>query len=153
MITAFWRWYERSYRLQLRIAAVIFSLQLVHLVWLTTDVVLPRLFGTSTLLHAPWAQLFIVFVDYLEIPTLISVSLVYLNVLRKRFVGRDIAYLLLLNSQWIHIVWITHEFILTIFTVSSTSSTVAFAWFAIFIDYLEIPVIFDTLRRASFLHD
>ncbi len=136
-------------RTSLRIAAIVFALQIVHLAWLTTDVVLPQLFGTPALLHARWAQLLLVFVDYLEIPTLITVSLVYINALRHhQHPAHNIFYLVLLNSQWLHVFWITHEFVARIFTNSATSIGLALAWGAIFIDYLELLVIYDTLRRA-----
>jgi hypothetical protein len=45
----FWRWYERHYRLNLAITLVLFLLQLVHLYWLTADVVWYRLTGASGL--------------------------------------------------------------------------------------------------------
>lgn len=150
MIVAFLRWYERSYRLQLRVAAVVFVLQIVHLIWLTTDVVSVRLFETTPLLHARWTELLIVFVDHLEIPTLVMVSLIYLRALRQRYHFRDVLYLGLLNSQWLHIFWITDEFVIDVFSNSTTQLTFAFAWAAIILDYFELPVIYETLRRAFF---
>ncbi len=142
------RWYKQSFRTQLRIAAAVFALQLVHLVWLTTDVVIPRLFGTAPLLHAHWAQLVLVFVDYLEIPTLITVSLAYVSSFRRNYHAHDLFYLALLNSQWFHILWITDEFVADIFMNPATTTALLLAWAAIFIDYLELPVIYETIRRA-----
>jgi hypothetical protein len=148
MIATLLRWYEHSSRLQLRIAAIVFALQLVHLVWLTTDVVLPRLFGALPLLSAHWAQLALVCVDYLEIPTLIMVSVAYINAFHLHHRAHDLFYFALLNSQWIHILWITDEFVANIFSTPSVLSAVALAWIAILIDYLELPVIYETIRRA-----
>jgi hypothetical protein len=148
MLTSFWNWYERSHNSQLRIAAVVFALQIIHLLWLTTDVVLPRLFGTPILLHGYLAQAMVVFVDYLEMPTLITVSLIYLKSFSKQRHWRDLAYLVLLNSQWLHILWITDEFIVDIFSSPTSSTALLVAWTALLIDYLELPVIYETMKRA-----
>jgi hypothetical protein len=87
-------------------------------------------------------------VDYTEIPVLVSVSLVYLNELRDGFAWKPVLYLVFLNSQWLHIFWITDEFV-----VASNDGGAAvgmptwLAYVAIGIDYLELPVIYDTVRR------
>jgi hypothetical protein len=62
---------------------------------------------------------------------------------------RAVLYLALLNSQWLHILWITDEIVVeTIASASLFSWIGAVAWVAILIDYLEVPVIVDTLRRV-----
>lgn len=140
----FWSWYERNYVLNLGIAAGLFALQLVHLVWLAGDPLAERLSGASLLeLGGPF-QLLIVLVDYTETPALVSVSLVYLHALHARgFALRPVLYLLFLNSQWLHIFWITDEFV-----VGTTGSLPAWlAYVAILIDYLELPVMVDTSKR------
>ena len=47
MWRAFWAWYERHYRLNVTVAAVLFALQLVHLYWLAADVIALRLVDES----------------------------------------------------------------------------------------------------------
>jgi len=42
---AFWDWYERNYALNLSVAVGLFMLQLIHLYWLSAEVVLQRLTG------------------------------------------------------------------------------------------------------------
>jgi hypothetical protein len=74
----FWSWYEQSYKANLNIAAGVFLLQIVHLLWLTTDVVLHRMFDFPALLEGSRVFQFVLgVVEYLEIPTIIAVSLVY----------------------------------------------------------------------------
>ena len=135
----FWQWYEKHKTVGVGIAAGLFLLQLVHLYWLM---------GQSFWMLSDVGESIILIVDFLEIPTLIGVSLVYLNQLRKGFQWKSVIYLLFLNSQWLHIFWITDEFVLAKFTgVSGAGLPVWLAWVAIFIDYLELPVIYDTVRK------
>ena len=91
----------------------------------------------------------ILVIDYTEIPALVSVSLVYVNELRKGNWQRPLLFLLLLNSQWLHIFWITDEFVVNEIAgrPGTTSLPAWLAWVAILIDYLELPVIYDTFRR------
>jgi len=126
---------------------VLFALQLVHLYWLTTDVVIFRLAGTSFFPETSGLITFlIVIIDYLEIPAIISVSLVYIHSLRKKKNTKDIWYLILLNSQWLHIFWITDEIVIESFINQSWHPILI--WIAILIDYLEFPIIFETIKRA-----
>jgi hypothetical protein len=146
----FWAWYERNYALNVGITAVLFALQLVHLSWLSLDVVADRLTDEGYFPVHGFARFLILVVDYTEIPALISTSVLYLNDLRKGRVGRSLFFLALLNSQWIHLFWITDEFVVGEFqNGSSAGSNIPgwLAWIAIGIDYLELPVIFDTVRR------
>ena len=145
----FWGWYERNYGLNIGISAILFSLQLIHLFWLTTDVVALRLLGESLFNPSGIAELIIVLVDYLEVPTLLSVSLIYINELRVKWNTKSVIYLVFLNSQWLHILWITDEIVITMFTGAKPLSILPLTvvWIAILIDYLELPVIFDTLQR------
>ncbi|MBI4032433.1 hypothetical protein HY374_01875 [Candidatus Berkelbacteria bacterium] len=146
---AFWTWYERHERLGVTVATFLFLWQLVHLLWLTTDVVIVRLFGTEPILTSSFAQLLIAIVDYTEIPALIATSLVYLNDIRKgTAVWRSVGYLILLNSQWVHLFWITDEFVVHSLVQGHTSSfSPALAWVAIGIDYLELPVMINVTSR------
>jgi hypothetical protein len=137
----FWDWYERNYLVNLGAASVLFTLQVTHLAWMGADPVASRLDGHPLLSLHGVLQWLIVAVDYTEIPALIAVSLVYVNELRRGFAWRPLLFLAFLNSQWLHIFWITDEY------VADGSLPAGLAWVAILIDYLELPVIFDTLRR------
>ncbi len=142
-------------RWNLSIAAVLFPLQVIHLIWLTVDVVFPRLFGIPAVFaELPLARLLLTLVDYTEIPALVSVSLVYVDSFRRTRRTRDLLYLAFLNVQWFHLFWITDEFVLT--TLAGTTATALvplLAWLAIFIDYLELPVMVElvagTVRRRA----
>jgi len=145
----FWQWYERNYTANVVIATIIFVLQLVHLYWLFTHAVLLRLYGVSLFPTSSFVQSLIVFIDYFEIPVLFGVSLIYINELRKGFSWKPLILLLLLNSQWIHIFWITDEFVVDVFAGSSfVVWPIWLAWVAIGIDYLELPVMYDAAKRA-----
>jgi hypothetical protein len=148
----FWKWYEKHKTLNIGIASLLFTLQLVHLYWLTTDVVVVKLFEKSLYNHglrAGISSFLILIVDYLEIPAIITTSLLYLNELRKNFDYKSLLFLFFINSQWLHIFWITDEFVLEHILTHKGGTTlpVWLAWFAILIDYLELPVIYDTLKK------
>jgi hypothetical protein len=145
----FWAWYERYYALNVTIAAVLFTLQIMHLLWLYTDVISVRLGGDAVFhFHEGWLS-FIIFIDYLEIPAIITTSLVYINGLRKGYNFRDFLYLILINSQWIHLLWITDEFVVEALAEGhETILPTWLAWVAILIDYLELPVIYATIKEA-----
>ena len=146
----FWAWYERHYTINVTIAAILFSLQIVHLYWLTTHVVTVRLWGLDLFSPPPFWETLIILVDYTEIPAIITTSLVYLNNLRKGFKFKPLLYLLFLDIQLLHIFWITDEFVEARLTgvPETTILPVWLAFIAIAIDYLELPVIFETIGRA-----
>lgn len=143
-----WSWYERHYLLNLSIATGLFLLQAFHLYWLFTDVILRRLTGQSYFIfpHELWP--IYVFIDYTEIPAIIATSAVYLHSLGKRNTLQTWLALFALNVQWLHLFWITDEIV-----VERLAGTVPvglpawLAWVAILIDYLEVPVMVDTVRR------
>lgn len=145
----FWAWYERHYAVNLGIATFLFAIQVVHLFWLATHVIALRLLGESYFYTTPLIQNIIILIDYTEIPALISTTVLYLHDLRKQFSWKAIAFLVFLNSQWLHLFWITDEFVIDQFQ-GRTSETVLpmwLAWVAILIDYLEVPVIIDTFIK------
>jgi hypothetical protein len=147
----FWAWYERNYTLNVALASLLFLLQLAHLTWLGADPVAQRLTDHSLFsLHGVLRYL-IWFVDYTEIPTLIAVSLVYVNELRRGFSWKALLFLIFLNSQWLHIFWITDEYVAGELSGAGAGSSLPgwLAWVAILIDYLELPVIYDTLKRTA----
>jgi len=147
-ILDFWTKYES---LNLKITFILISLQILHLYWLTADVVLQRIAGESYLgLPRILLPLFIV-VDYAEIPALVSGITFYLFSIFKRgsHSRKNVVFLLLLAIQVVHIFWITDEIVyeslldndLVIFPVYA-------AWTAILIDYLEIPVMVDLFYKT-----
>ena len=117
-----------------RLSAVLFFTQIAHLVWMTTYVI-PLQIGASPLWEPPEAPLALA--DYLELPAIIATSVLYIRT-------RNWKMLFLVNVQLFHIFWITDEFVLDRGTLNPVA-----AWIAIFIDYLELPVIVDTIRRAA----
>ena len=146
----FWDWYERNYVLNVALASVLFLLQIAHLTWLGADPIATRLTDHSLFSLHGVLQYLIWFADYSEIPALVVVSLVYVNELRRGFSWQALLFLLFLNSQWLHIFWITDEYVAGELGGSSTASLPGWlAWVAILIDYLELPVIYDTLKRLA----
>lgn len=148
----FWQWYEANYKLNVGIATGLFLLQIIHLFWLFGEVVMTKLLGTPLfqLHNAP--KFLIVVIDYTEIPALFSVSAIYLNELRKKFSYKSFLYLIFINSQWLHLFWITDEFVLASFAGSAgITLPLWLAWLAILIDFLELPVIFDTIKRFFYI--
>lgn len=146
--SGFWAWYERNYKLNLGITACLFALQVVHLYWLAAHVIALRLLGESFFTLTPFYQYVIIVVDYTEIPALISTSLIYINELRKNFSWKAAFFLIFLNSQWLHLFWITDEFVVNTFSGrDDTLLPTWLAWVAILIDYLELPVIIDTFVK------
>jgi hypothetical protein len=147
----FWAWYERHYLLNVGLASLLFLLQLVHLYWLGAEPISLRLVDESFFSPSGLLQYLIFFIDYSEIPALVAVSLLYVNELRRGFTWRAVLFLAFLNSQWLHIFWITDEYVSNELAGDATNSTMPgwLAWVAILIDYLELPVIYDTLKRLA----
>ena len=148
VVQSFWRWYERNYTLNVGLTAVLFLWQLFHLYWLGVDVIATRLTGMSYFPINNFWQTLLILVDYTEIPAIISTSLLYLFEIQKQFRWKILGLLILLNSQWLHLFWITDEFVVGVFREGGATVLPAWlAWVAILIDYLEFPVIFDITRR------
>jgi hypothetical protein len=150
MLDAFWGWYERNYTLNITLTALLFTLQLVHLYWLSADVVASKLVGQSFFqLTSVW-QYLIILVDYTEIPSLLSTTVLYLYQIRKGRVWKNVLFLFLVNSQWLHLFWITDEFVIEHLRAQHTDTGLPLwlAWVAIIIDYLELPVIADTIVKS-----
>jgi hypothetical protein len=149
MTNRFWDWYQRHFTINVSIASFLFSLQLFHLYWLFTDVVLFKLLGQSYFyLDSIWGQ-FSIFFDYTEIPALVTTTLLYLHRLRTKSDFKSLLFLILVNSQWLHILWITDEYVVSQFT--TTDFIIwgnVLAWVAILIDFLELPVIYDTIKQT-----
>ena len=149
-VLSFWEKYQS---LNLKIAFFLMSLQVLHLYWLTADVVLKMIAGDSYFgLPSTLLPLFVL-VDYIVIPALISgITFYSFNLMRKTKTNRDLAvntiFLSLLATQIIHIFWITDEVVYESFFGSDLLTfPIYLAWVAILIDYLEIPVMIDLFRR------
>jgi hypothetical protein len=129
--------YLRYQNINLKISFILISLQLLHLYWLTTDVVIYQL----------------IIIDYIEIPALVSgliyyfFTIIYDKKEKERRIKNTIL-LILLAIQSIHIFWITDDVVYTTFVGTDLIYMPEyFAWIAILIDYLELPVIYDLLKR------
>lgn len=151
-LVGFWHRYEN---LNLKIAFVLISLQLIHLYWLTADVVIQRITGESVLGVPQGSPLFIFFIiiDYVEIPAL-AAGLTYYALSIYKHEKNSIKNSLLLSMlviQVFHIFWITDEVVYDSFFGSPSGSVEIpyyAVWVAILIDYLELPVIFDLFYRT-----
>lgn len=149
MLQKFWKWYEKNYKLNLYITAFLFGWQLVHLYWLSADVIFFRFFGYEFWNVGKIGNFIISIVDYTEIPALILTSIFYIHELQKEFKWKSVLFLILLNSQWLHLFWITDEVVVAQFTgAAALVLPLWLSWSAILIDYLELPVIYDTVKKA-----
>jgi hypothetical protein len=151
-LNGFFAWYERHHTLNTVVTSVLFLWQLTHLYWLSTHVVAQRLLGHSLFNPSRVWEIILIIADYGEIPALLSASLLYIYTMRREgHVLKNLGYLLLINSQWLHLFWITDEFVIDTFTghVTSTILPAWLAWIAIGIDYLELPVMYDTIKKSG----
>jgi hypothetical protein len=153
MFKKFMNFYLRYQNINLKISFILISLQLLHLYWLTTDVVLYRLTGTDYFGELSDFILLFIIIDYIEIPALVSGLIYYLFTIiydkkEKEKKIKNTVLLILLAIQSIHIFWITDDVVYTTFVGSDLIHMPEyFAWIAILIDYLELPVIYDLLKR------
>jgi hypothetical protein len=148
LFSSFFDWYERHLKLNTAIASGLFLLQIIHLYWLFTDVILYKITGHSYFPISNFWQYVLILVDYTEMPALISTTILYINEYRKKQNFKSFLFIFLLNSQWLHLFWITDEFVLESFNGSYQNLIPAWlAWIAIGIDYLEVPVIIDTTKK------
>lgn len=150
LLQRFFAWYERHYRINVTVTMGLFLLQIVHLYWLAAHVIALRLWGVSYFTPDAFWQFVIIMVDYTEIPALLSTTVLYLYELRKgTSFWKSILFIILLNTQWLHLFWITDEFVVDQFSgANGTILPFWLAWIAILIDYLEVPVIIDTIIKA-----
>jgi hypothetical protein len=151
-IVGFWHRYEN---LNLKVAFFLISLQLIHLYWLTTDVVVKRITGDSAFVFPKSGPIFFLFVviDYIEIPGLIAGLTYYSLSIYKHQKGsaKNALFLTMLVVQVFHIFWLTDDVVYdTFFSGSSTAVEIPYyaAWIAILIDYLELPVMADLFYRT-----
>ena len=144
------KWYEKYYLAGLIFTTLLFAIQIVHLFWLFGDVIMPRLFVLDLFPDIGLWNLAIILVDYTEIPALITTSLFYIFELKKSFSKKSVLMLILLNSQWLHLFWISDEFVISAIREGGlVEFPIWLAYFAIFIDYLEVPVIIDLFKKTA----
>jgi hypothetical protein len=146
-IVNFWYRYEN---LNLKITFILISLQLLHLYWLTTDVVLQRIYGESFLIFPKAFLPVFVVIDYIEIPALISGMTYYsLSIYKhQKDSWKNSLFLTMLAVQVVHIFWITDEIVYdTFFKTRLVEFPLYIAWIAILIDYLELPVMADLFYK------
>lgn len=151
MLNKFWIWYEEKYSIIAPLTALLFLSQIVHLYWMATNIVFFRLFGHSFWDPGNFWNTVIALVDYVEIPAIITSSVFYIHQYRleKGAKLHSVLFLFLINSQWLHLFWITDEVIYAQFTgVAAVALPIWLSWGAIMIDYLELPVIYDTVKKA-----
>lgn len=152
MVSRWWRaltdWLDRHYLAALVVTTVAFLLQIFHLYWLFAAVIMEKLTGQSWFSFPKDLNFVYVVADYLEVPALISTSILYLNNFRRDRTFKAIFYVFLLNTQWLHLFWITDNFVVQSFSDNGMFSWNAWvAWVAILIDYLEVPVIIEMLKQ------
>jgi hypothetical protein len=146
-IVNFWYRYEN---LNLKITFILISLQLLHLYWLTTDVVLQRIYGESFLIFPKALLPVFVVIDYIEIPALISGMTYYsLSIYKhQKNSWKNSLFLAMLAVQVVHIFWITDEIVYdAFFETRLVEFPLYIAWIAILIDYLELPVMADLFYK------
>jgi hypothetical protein len=146
-IVNFWYRYEN---LNLKITFILISLQLLHLYWLTTDVVLQRIYAESFLLFPKVLLPVFVVIDYIEIPALVSgITFYSLSVYKhQKNSWKNSLFLALLAVQVVHIFWITDEIVYdAFFETRLVEFPLYIAWIAILIDYLELPVMADLFYK------
>ncbi|HYX56575.1 MAG TPA: hypothetical protein VE818_10495 [Nitrososphaeraceae archaeon] len=146
-IVNFWYRYEN---LNLKITFILISLQLLHLYWLTTDVVLQRIYGESFLIFPKALLPVFVVIDYIEIPALISGMTFYsLSIYKhQKNSWKNSLFLAMLAVQVVHIFWITDEIVYdAFFETRLVAFPLYIAWIAILIDYLELPVMADLFYK------
>jgi hypothetical protein len=151
LVQKFIDFYHRYETLGLKITFILISLQLLHLYWLTTDVVLQKILGQSFFLVPKNLLPLFVVIDYIEIPALVSGIIFYIYSIRSGEEDSKKSYLFLglLGVQVIHIFWITDDVVYSSFFNSSFVQIPSLlAWIAILIDYLELPVIGDLFYKV-----
>jgi len=143
-------WYHRHYLATLIVTTLLFLLQLFHLYWLFTDVILQRITGHSYFVFPAQGLIIYVMIDYFEIPTHLSAMGLYFYEFRQGIRAKSLFFFILLQLHWIHLLWITDDVVVKNFAPGHELITWAglAAWIAIGIDYLEVPIIVDRLHQV-----
>src|SRR5919202_2700370 len=117
-IVNFWHRYEN---LNLKISFILISLQLLHLYWLTSDVVLQRIYGHSFFLFPKNLLPIFIVIDYIEVPALVSgITFYSLSIHNhKKDSRKNSLFLAMLAVQIVHIYWITDDVVAKTFFQST----------------------------------
>lgn len=152
LLKKFFGWYEKYTEQNVLVATALFFTQIAHLIWLALFVIALRLTGEPIWEPSSFWEAALIIFDYFEIPALLAATLLYGGMVsRGEQTRRAWLYILFVNLQYLHIFWITDEFVIDTFTGADVHATVLpawLAWLAILVDYLEVPVIVDTIRRS-----
>lgn len=151
LVQKFIDFYHRYENLNLKITFFLISLQILHLYWLTTDVVLQKIFGQSFFIVPKNLLPVFVVIDYIEIPVLGSGIIFYAYSVRHNKAAANKSYLFLgmLAVQVIHIFWITDDVVYSsFFKTSLVQLPYVLSWITILIDYLELPVMADLFYKV-----
>lgn len=120
--------------------------------WLATHVLAERFFGEPWFEPNDFWQTLIIVFDYFEIPALLSATLLYgRRWYKNRSDKTALRNLIFVNLQYLHIFWITDEFAEAVLT-GGPQATILPAWLAIvaiLIDFLEIPVMYESFKEAT----
>jgi hypothetical protein len=134
--------FEKLKTFLIKISFILMALQIIHLFWLTCNVTLP-LFNFNDLKFSEGSFLF-VSIDYLEIPSLIITCTSYLFIIfRESHKPKNILYFGMLVLQFLHIFWITDEFIVNYLD----DLPIYLLVFVVFIDYSELFILLDLGKR------
>src|ERR687886_410723 len=118
-VESLWRplaaWYRRHYLATLIVTTALFLLQLFHLYWLFTDVILKRITGHSYFVFPPQGLLIYVLIDYLEIPTHLAAMGLYFYEFRQGIRMKSLFFFVLLQLHWVHLLWITDDVVVKSF--------------------------------------
>ena len=150
LIQKFINLYHRYENLNLKITFFLISLQILHLYWLTTDVVLQKMFGRNFFIFPKTFLPIFVVIDYIEIPALLSAIIFYSYLIRSKrsTAKKNYLFLGMLAVQIVHIFWITDEVVYSsLFNSTFIEIPYVLSWIAILIDYLELPVMADLFYR------
>lgn len=143
--------YEKYENLNLKVTFVLIALQLIHLYWLASDIILVKLVGISWFPFPDIPAPLFVAIDYLEIPALFSGMVVYAVLIRKKgeHIHKNILFMTILAVQAFHLFWITDEVVYdALFNVVPIALPIWLVWVAILVDYLELPIIWDLFRKV-----
>lgn len=149
MLTNFLNWWDKHRKITEGVSAFLFILQIFHLIWLTVVATIPLLIGGDVVHPDGLFHDVVALFDWTEIPAIIGVSITYIARMRRNFQWKTVIMMLLLHSQWLHILWITDEFVIESMSLGVATLPLWLVWVAILIDYLELPVMYDTLKNYT----
>ena len=77
-----------------------------------------------------------------------TLVIIFRSIIENKNKFKNTIFLILLAIQAIHIFWITDDIVYSTFIGGNIIEIPQYlAWFAILIDYLELPIVYDLLKR------